>query len=119
MHVGCNRDFQFAPDLGKDPAAFIHINSAKGTHRRSVRLVVGGLENKIDIFLCADFRDLPCHAPDELLRLDYTRAQNKRGALSANGYLANLERRGFHRRENESGKQEKETNLLRPVFLRS
>src|SRR4029077_6776544 len=88
MDVGRNRNFQFPPDRRENLAATSRANPAKRAHRSPIRLVVRGLENKIDIFIGTDLRDPLRHPPNKLLRLDHTRAQDKDGPPAADRNFA-------------------------------
>src|SRR5438445_11712832 len=77
MNIGRNRNFQIAPDSRKNLAAISHTNPAKRAHRAPVGFVVGSFKNKIDIFRRADFRDLFCQAPGELLPRDHAWADDE------------------------------------------
>ena len=87
MDIGCHRNLQFAPDVRENIATFAHADSAKRADRSSVRLVVGGFENEIDVFRRARLSNLLRHAPDKFLRLNDARAENEDGALTANRHF--------------------------------
>jgi hypothetical protein len=96
MNIGCHRNFQLAANTRKNLAALTHANSAERADRSSVRFVVGGLENKINIFGRTDCRDFFCNAPGELLRLNHARPENECGTFSADRDGSDFQGPGFH-----------------------
>src|SRR6266550_7192227 len=119
MNIGCHRNFQLAADGRKNLAALADFNSAKRADRSSVGFVVGGLENKINIFGRTDCRDFCCHAPGELLRFNHARPQNERGTFSTNRVRSDFQWLRFHNGKNESGNRKNEIISLLLAFLRS
>src|SRR4029077_10540615 len=87
MDIGCYRNLQLMPDVRENIATFAHADSAKRADRSSIRLVVGGFENEIDVFRCARLKNLLRRAPDKFLRLNYARAENEDGALTTNRHF--------------------------------
>src|ERR1700746_2009050 len=83
MDIGGHRNLQIAADSRQNLAALAHTDSAKRSHRSSVRLVVRGFKNEINVFRCACLSNLPPHAPDKFLRLNHARAKNECGAFAA------------------------------------
>src|SRR4030088_1942835 len=104
MHISRHRNFQLFANSPEHLATFPRTDSAKRTHRRPVRFVVGRFEDKIDIFRSADFRDASRHLPNKLLRLDHARAENEDRTLSADCDFAYAER--FRHTSKEAGTQE-------------
>src|SRR5438874_4168802 len=92
MHISRQRNFQFFANSPENLATFSRTDSAKRTHRRPVRFVVGRFENKIDIFRRADFGDASRHLPNKLLRLNHARTENEDGTFSPNRHFAYAER---------------------------
>src|SRR5206468_8892292 len=118
MDIGCHRNLQFAPDVRENIATFAHAGSAKRADRSSVRLVVGGFENEIDVFRRARLGNLPRHAPDKFLRLDDARAKNERGAFTADRHFPDAQWFCFgHEYLRKAGAQEFKQSL--PAFLLS
>src|SRR5262245_4103711 len=91
MNIGCYRNLQFAPDFRKNLATFAHADAAKRADRSSVRFVVRGFENKINIFRSARFSNLLRHSPGKCLRLNNARAKNECGAFTANRHSPNTQ----------------------------
>jgi hypothetical protein len=96
MNIRRDRNFQVTPDGRKNLAAISHTNPAKRAHRSSVGFVVGSFKNKIDIFRCADFRDLFCHTPGEFLRLNHAWAEDECRVFATNADSANVQRLCSH-----------------------
>src|SRR5262245_50427395 len=91
MNIGCYRNLQFAPDFRKNLATFAHTDSAKRAGRSSVRLVVRGFENEINVFRIAGVSNLLRHSPGKFLRLNNARAKNECGTSTANRHLPNTQ----------------------------
>src|SRR5262249_32133091 len=94
MNIRCDRNFQIGTNWPKTLATFARSHPAKRCHRRPLSFIVGGFEDKIDIFLGADLGDASCHSPNKLLRFDHARPENEYWPFSANGKFAHAKR--FH-----------------------
>src|SRR5258707_3108119 len=116
MDIGCHRNLQLAPDLRENIETVAHASSAKRADRSSVRLVVGGFENEINIFRRARLSNPPRHAPDKFLRLNDARAENEDGPFTANRHFPDAQWFCFgHEYLRNAGAQEFKESL--PAFL--
>src|SRR5262245_59498406 len=87
MDIGGNWNLQFTPNVREDIAPFARADPSKLADRRTIGLVVRGLEHEIDAFRVAHFGNLLCHAADKFLGLNNARTQNERGAFAADRHL--------------------------------
>ncbi len=96
VNIGCDRNLQVAANGRKNLATLAHSNSAKRTYGCSIRFVIGRFENEIDICIRADLRDFFRHPPDELLRFDHARPENKHGTFPTDRDFADAQWSRIH-----------------------
>src|SRR2546423_14102206 len=96
MHVRRHRDFQLRADLRQDLATLLDPDSAIRPDRSAIGLVVGRFENKRHRLRLADLGNFFRHSPDELLRFNHARAEDKRRLPATDDDRTNSERRPFH-----------------------
>ena len=77
MHIRQHRNVHFILDLLQNPQPFLHPRPAKTTDRRTIRLVVRGLENKWEIERPRHALDNLGHAQRVIFAFDHTRPRNQ------------------------------------------
>ena len=87
--IGVREGCEILSAIGRD----LKIPVTTDVHSPAEAEIAG---EKIDIFRRANFGDPFCHPPDELLRLDYARAENERRTLPANRDFADAQWLCFH-----------------------
>src|SRR5882724_13665944 len=105
MHVRRDRDFQLRPDLRQNLATLLDPDSAIRPDRGAVRLVVGRFENEWHRLRLADIRDFFRHSPDEFLRFNHARPEDKGRPSATDRYRANFKRFWFHARQRSNTKR--------------
>src|SRR5260370_19762366 len=78
MDIGRDRHIKLVADRSQQFTTFIEAEAAIRFSRRSIRLIVGSLENPGELQRLRHSRKLLRHRPDELLRFDNARPQNKK-----------------------------------------
>src|SRR6266481_8655390 len=78
MDVGRDRYVELVADRSQEFTTFVEAEAAIRFSRRSIRFIVGSFENPRELQRLRQARKLLCHRPDELLRFDNARPQNKK-----------------------------------------
>jgi hypothetical protein len=90
MDIRCNRNAEFASDVGEQFATVTRTRATKGAYRRAIRLVVGRLEDKLRAEVVANRFELARHPSSEGRAFDDARSENKQEVLPAKSVAADF-----------------------------
>lgn len=96
MDISCNRNAEFASDLSEQFATVTDTRATKGTYRRSIRLVVGRLEDKLRAEVVANLLELARHPSSESRAFNDARSKNKQKVLPAKSVGADFDDTAGH-----------------------